>query len=231
MQQAQDYLPLAKSLIHTLFLISGTIRLIKSRSKSLLLIPKSTAYYLKLLFVLGIFLCSVGLSITGNTRQQKFEYGLDSFCFLFAGLVHHVEYSYSAISSTILLFYWLFMFFGEVSMTVFEYVHVQEISPTIYTLMVSCIGILVVFILELVPKPKSLYQHIDEEDNMTPEATSNIFSRLTFHWMTSLMKLGRRKVLSMDDLWTLKEDDTTDYNSKKFQKYFDLELQKKKYNN
>ena len=34
-----------------------------------------------------------------------------------------------------------------------------------------------------------------------PEANANIFGRLTFSWMTPLMRLGYREPLIMDDLW------------------------------
>jgi hypothetical protein len=34
-----------------------------------------------------------------------------------------------------------------------------------------------------------------------PEATANIFSTLTFSWMTPLMKLGYKQPLLMEDLW------------------------------
>ena len=226
----EDYVPLVKGAIHTLLALCGTVRIIKSRSKSLLLIPKSISYYLKLVIVVVIAAISTVLCVLATERQRKWQYGLDAAIFVFSGVVHHIEYSYSVISSTILLFYWLFMFAAQCAQIGFDYVGSGSmITPMTYASMVINLGIMVIFILECIPKPKSLYQTLEDDENLTPEATSNIFSRLSFHWMTSLMKLGRSKVLSMDDLWTLDEADTTDYNSRKFEKYFNKELQKKRF--
>jgi ATP-binding cassette subfamily C (CFTR/MRP) protein 1 len=45
--------------------------------------------------------------------------------------------------------------------------------------------------------------------------------------MTSLMKLGYSKVLTMDDLWSLKKSDSAQYNSDHFQRFLQAELDKK----
>lgn len=62
---------------------------------------------------------------------------------------------------------------------------------------------LLLFVLEIIPKSGTYYTSLDDEpqDFVTPEETANIFSRITFYWMDSLMKLGYKKNLDMDDLW------------------------------
>ncbi|KAI8898763.1 P-loop containing nucleoside triphosphate hydrolase protein [Globomyces pollinis-pini] len=87
---------------------------------------------------------------------------------------------------------------------------------------------IIIFLFELVPKPKSYYLSLDDDENVSPEESSNIFSRLIFSWMTPLMKLGYTKVLDMDDLWTLRKVDSSAYNSANFQKNLSAELRKKR---
>lgn len=61
-----------------------------------------------------------------------------------------------------------------------------------------------------------------------PEETTNIFGRLTFSWLTPLMKLGHKTPLVQDDLWNLPHGDEAEVISYKFQKNWQKELKKKK---
>lgn len=61
---------------------------------------------------------------------------------------------------------------------------------------------------------------VDDVDNVSPEGTANIFSRLVFHWMDPLMKLGYSKDLVMEDLWELKKEDSSNFNSETFQRFW-----------
>ncbi|WAR56973.1 hypothetical protein PtB15_8B17 [Puccinia triticina] len=44
----------------------------------------------------------------------------------------------------------------------------------------------------------------------SPLIYANVFSRLTFGWMTPMMKLGKSQYLTEDDLWMLPREDQTD---------------------
>lgn len=226
----QAYIPLAKLILHGFLFISGLVRIVQSRHQSLLLIPKTVNYYVKLTIVLAITVISASLCISNVNLEKKWQFGLDAAFFAFSGIVHHIEYTYSSISSTILLLYWLFIFSAQSLFAGTEFSKAQyHLTQDVYSLMVVALGIFVIFVLECIPKPTSLYQAVGEEENITPETSSNIFSRLTFTWMDSLMKLGRSKVLTMDDLWTLDTHDKTEYHSKNFENYLQQELQKKRY--
>lgn len=87
-----------------------------------------------------------------------------------------------------------------------------------------------VFCLELLAsKKQSLYVEIDDEvvENECPMETANVFSRLTFGWMTPIMKEGYNKFLTEDDLWSLRKSDTTYATSNKFDKAWETQLQTK----
>lgn len=89
----------------------------------------------------------------------------------------------------------------------------------------------IVFVLEwLVPKAESEYASIDEEENICPMEDSDIFSILTFSWMTRMMKSGYVKFLTEDDLWNLRKKDTTHQTESQFTKAWEKELTKSKPN-
>lgn len=84
------------------------------------------------------------------------------------------------------------------------------------------------FILEyLVPKKQSAYDALGADDEC-PYEYADIFSVLTFGWMTPLMKFGYKNFLTQDDLWNLRNRDTTRVTGDLLQKAWDIELEKKK---
>lgn len=48
------------------------------------------------------------------------------------------------------------------------------------------------------------------EQQICPRLRANIFSRLTFSWLTPMVKLGKRKFLTEEDLWALPTGDTAE---------------------
>lgn len=99
--------------------------------------------------------------------------------------------------------------------------HEYETSAIQFALFaLSCTLSFVIFGLENKDRPKTQYIMLDEDEvsnsakvlycdyfiNISfqldsPEEKTNIFGRLTFSWMTPLMRLGYQKPLVMDDLW------------------------------
>jgi hypothetical protein len=79
----------------------------------------------------------------------------------------------------------------------------------------------------LVPKKKSAYQALEDEDEC-PIEYATVFSILTFSWMTPMMRQGYKKFLTEDDLWNLAKRDTTKATGEAFQRAWDRELENKK---
>ncbi|KAI8342382.1 multi drug resistance-associated protein MRP [Chlamydoabsidia padenii] len=133
------------------------------------------------------------------------------------------------ISSAVLLFYWLFVLMVDGVKLRTLLIMQQYTSDSIqFSLFVTSFALsLLIFVLECTPRPKSQYVLLEDSSLDCPEETSNIFSRLTFEWMTPLMRLGYEKPLTMDDLWDLKHDDQSAIIGEKFEKYWDLEMRKK----
>lgn len=84
------------------------------------------------------------------------------------------------------------------------------------------------FILEyFVPKKKSAYDALGTEDEC-PYEYADIFSVLTFGWLTPLMKFGYKNYLTQDDLWNLRQRDTTSTTGGALEDAWQRELEKKK---
>ncbi|KAJ1877065.1 hypothetical protein LPJ57_004145, partial [Coemansia sp. RSA 486] len=99
--------------------------------------------------------------------------------------------------------------------------------------------------MECQPKPHMLYElPYDDEDDFddsnalalggsaqsssctfqSPEERANIFSRLTFSWMTPLLEKGYRKPLQLEDTWELGFDYRPDIVTERFQRNWRAEL-------
>lgn len=161
---------------------------------------------------------------------------LVSFASLFIALsLHYVEHFRSLIPSGSLLFYWLFEILVG-SIKVFSlYSHGAFTNDSHHTILLLLpIFILsnsvIVFFLEwLVPKARMPYARLDEYyPNRSPLEMSDIFSKITFAWMTPLMKKGYETFLTAEDLPELPKEDTTAYISSQFAKNWQQQLSSKK---
>ena len=146
---------------------------------------------------------------------------------------HLYEHERSIVPSGVLLFYWPFYIIVNGVKIHSLYISEKCRTNTVqFILLAICEGIaILVFILEwLVPKARSQYQKLDEDENKCPMEESSIFSVLTFGWMTPLMKHGYNKFLNEDDLWDLRKKDTTRYTEGQFTEAWEKELYKAKPN-
>ncbi|TPX54113.1 hypothetical protein PhCBS80983_g06048 [Powellomyces hirtus] len=202
-------------------------------------VPQTLLYWTKLALTLCLLSVHIGGYVVeyaqdtlceGNElRCEKIALGLGAASLLFAVVVHHFEHLRSRAPSTLLLFYWLFSFATAlVKLRSFIILREYDEDRVGFWFYVAFLGLsFFAFILENVPKPGTYYSSLDEDSSASPEATANIFSRLTFHWMDALMKLGSRKDLEMDDLWNLNREDSAEVTGGKFQANWQEELTKK----
>ncbi len=77
------------------------------------------------------------------------------------------------------------------------------------------------------PKKQSVYDALGDEDEC-PIEYANVFSILTFSWMTPMMKYGYREFLTQDDLWNLRKRDSTAATGEIFDRVWVKELEKKR---
>lgn len=146
--------------------------------------------------------------------------------------IHHYEFNRSRIPNGVLLFYWLFFIVIHgvgLRSSVVLHDETHRLPRLIILAITEAAGVVVFFLELFVPRKQSAYVTIDDEEaeNECPMETANIFSRLTFGWMTPIMKEGYSKFLTEDDLWSLRKSDTTYTTGDKFNTAWEIQLQRK----
>ncbi|KAJ5463108.1 ABC transporterintegral membrane type 1 [Penicillium sp. IBT 31633x] len=125
--------------------------------------------------------------------------------------VQYFEHWRSRQPNGVVLFYWLFFIITyavKLRSLVARKEYIAEL-PYFVCINVSLGLALFEFVLEyFVPKKQSAYDALGDEDEC-PYNYADIFSVLTFGWMTPMMKYGYKNYLTQDDLWNLRRRDTT----------------------
>lgn len=125
--------------------------------------------------------------------------------------IQYVEHTRSRVSNGVVLFYWLFfliVYAVKLRSLISQQLHVDHLA-FFATFCVSFGLAIIEFTLEwLVPKRSGSYETLGEEDEC-PYEKADVFSVLSFSWMTPMMKYGYKEFLTQDDLWNLRRRDYT----------------------
>jgi ATP-binding cassette, subfamily C (CFTR/MRP), member 1 len=152
---------------------------------------------------------------------------LASLVVIFA--VQHYEHRRSRQPNGVVLFYWLFfvLAYGVKLRSLVSRQLWKTRLPYFVTFNVSLGLAILEFVLEyLVPKKQSAWHALGDQDEC-PMEYADVFSILTFGWMTPMMKYGYKNFLTQDDLWNLRSRDTTKVTGTALQEAWDRELEKK----
>lgn len=145
------------------------------------------------------------------------------------GVVQYLEHWRSRQPNGVVLFYWLFLLIAY-AVKLRSLISQQAFHPRLPYFITFCVtfGLATVeFALEyLVPKKQSAYDALGDEDEC-PIEYADVFSILTFSWMTPMMKYGYKEFLTQDDLWNLRKRDATRATGEALREAWDLELEKK----
>ncbi|KAJ5323809.1 Metal resistance protein YCF1 [Penicillium atrosanguineum] len=145
-------------------------------------------------------------------------------------VVQYYEHWRSRQPNGVVLFYWLFFIIAygiKLHSLVSRKDYVHQL-PYFILINISLGLALFEFVLEyLVPKKQSAYDALGDEDEC-PYNYADIFSVLTFSWMTPLMKFGYKNYLTQDDLWNLRRRDTTRATLDDLSEAWEEQLQTKK---
>ena len=145
-------------------------------------------------------------------------------------VVQYIEHWRSRQPNGVVLFYWLFLLIAY-GVKLRSLLSQQGYSTRLPYFITFCISLSLAsaeFGLEyLIPKRQSAYDALGDEDEC-PIEYADIFSILTFSWMTPMMRYGYREFLTQDDLWNLRECDSTKATGQKLEKAWAQELEKKR---
>ncbi|KAK9485960.1 P-loop containing nucleoside triphosphate hydrolase protein [Lipomyces starkeyi] len=199
---------------------------------------KNWHYYTKLVLVGLLAITTLGyakqmINVYDDSLMDVRLYAtvLNFFALCVAMYLHHLEHNRSRVANGVLLFYWLSVILTDgVRLVGFINREAHINNPGfISTFGFSFIISICVFVLEaFVPKARSTYEALIDEMDESPLDRANIFSRLTFSWMTTMMKLGYETYLTEDDLPGLAKGDKTGECRVLFEKYWVKEKKTKK---
>ena len=145
-------------------------------------------------------------------KDFRFWTSIVTLCSLVViGAVQYLEHWRSRQPNGVVLFYWLLLLiaFGVKLRSLISQKAYDNRFSYFVTFCVSFGLAAVEFALEyLVPKKQSAYDALGDEDEC-PIEYADVFSILTFSWMTPMMKYGYKEFLTQDDLWNLRKRDST----------------------
>ncbi|KAJ5360376.1 ABC transporter integral membrane type 1 [Penicillium concentricum] len=144
--------------------------------------------------------------------------------------VQYFEHWRSRQPNGVVLFYWLFFIIAYAVKLRSLIARKQYIDQLPYFVCFNVsLGLAIFeFVLEyFVPKKQSDYDALGDEDEC-PYNYADVFSVLTFGWMTPMMKYGYKNYLTQDDLWNLRSRDTTRATGNALKEAWDEQLEKKK---
>ncbi|KAJ2186808.1 hypothetical protein EV181_003106, partial [Coemansia sp. RSA 532] len=206
------------------FLIISAIRLRELQAHVVLpnINTKTTVFWTKLLLAGAIAVGSVvelyylGILTTAFTSIiNALVVGqlIHIIAFVVATVLCFYEQTKARGSSGILLLYWLVTIMLSLITLRTDRDSSSALGKTTDTLPLLRYGLVVMmaslFCMELWPRRESEYMLPEDDGELadsgakTPEESANIFSRLTFSWMSPLLRLGRHKGIDESDLWPL----------------------------
>lgn len=127
------------------------------------------------------------------------------------------------------LFYWLLLLVAyavKLRSLIAQGVHREHVAY--FAVFCTSVGLAAVeFALEwLIQKRMSDYDLLGDDDEC-PYEYADVFSVLTFGWMTPMMKRGYKTFLTQDTLWNLRQRDSTRHTSSQFEDAWAIEMEKK----
>ena len=207
------------------------------REKAPASIPKNWHFYAKL-SVIGALILTTGLQACLQIKAMP-DVWFGDFRFwttitsilglLVIGVAQYYEHWRSRQPNAIVLFFWLFFLIAsgvKLRSLVSQELYHEHLPYFIAFCISTGLALLEFFLEYVIPKKKSAYDALGDEFEC-PLEYADIFSVLTFGWMTPLMKYGYKQYLTQDDLWNLRRVDSTEVTGNIMEKSWKKELSKK----
>lgn len=160
----------------------------------------SWSFYAKLLLVIVQFGFQLGLIVNYHDKDIiSLALILNSIATLVGFGLHYIEQFRATISNGVLLFYWLFQVILNLGKIINLNLRGNIDSHFAILTIVSCVNAFLILSLE-VYFPVQQKIPFKQAVKVSPFDSANVFSRLTFNWMGSLMKKGYIQYLTEADL-------------------------------
>jgi ATP-binding cassette subfamily C (CFTR/MRP) protein 1 len=178
---------------------------------------------------LAIQIVNFGSIAPGDFRVWTTVLTIASLFVVFS--IQWLEHSRLRHAHGVALFYWLLLIIAS-AVKLRSLVSQQLYAQNLTYFVVYCVGFglaVFEFLVEwLWPRDvnKDGYEAIEEEEEC-PVEYSTVFSRLTFDWMTPMMKRGYKVFLTENDLWGLAKSDQTKNTGAAFDDAWQKELKRR----
>ncbi|KAH7348124.1 multidrug resistance-associated protein 1 [Pyrenochaeta sp. MPI-SDFR-AT-0127] len=200
-------------------------------------VKRNWHFYAKLI-TLGAIIATTAVQAALQIEYYKdvwagdFRFWTSVLTLVSLGVIFHIQYIEhwrSRNANGVVLFFWLFLLIAyavKLRSLVSQKVHREHVAY--FAVFSASVGLAALeFVLEwLVPKRLSDYDMLGDDDEC-PYEYADVFSVLTFGWMTPLMKHGYKAFLTQDDLWNLRKRDSTRHTSQRFEDAWAHEMEKK----
>jgi ABC-type multidrug transport system fused ATPase/permease subunit len=216
--------------LNVLFIVLGLREIRKITAADGIKYRKNWIYYARILLVSLQLVLTVAnihqLAATGDDLKNVdfIQPVLQAFALVVGIYLHHIDYRYSKITSTVILLYWFFGTFFGVSKVLNLLWRSEYDDYFILSLFLSINSLFALLVCWIPTKPQT-YHPIGKEN---PFDSADFFSKITFSWMTPMMKLGYNQFLTEDDLPPLPQDFKSGYISNKFEDHWKSQLQSSK---
>lgn len=209
------------------------------RKKQSMGTDKNFHFWLKqtlLVLVAGVVVVQLVAQILsyGNIASGDFRVWTTCLEILSLGVIFWVqwlEHSRLRYANGVVLFYWLLLLIAS-AVKLRSLISQQIYAKNLLYFTSYCVGFglsLATFLVEwLWPRHGhgDGYEAIEEEEEC-PVEYATVFSRLTFDWMTPLMRRGYKIFLTESDLWGLAKDDQTKVTGLAFDDAWEAELEQR----
>ncbi|KAG8788253.1 hypothetical protein FRC12_014784 [Ceratobasidium sp. 428] len=237
-----DFTPCFEQILHSaclaIFLLFAFIRCIQLFRRKARVDSEVGEMFRDTKFMIGVLpllvISSISFAFGIRRRGSKFslvmlEEIVSVVAFVLLGLLTYLNHTRTRRSSTILLTFWPFYVLLQLASL---RTHISMYSPRgqVFALRCALLGASVMsWALEcLCPDQAARDPDAEPDEKESPYEYANIYSRLTFGWMTPLMKLGYRRYITEKDVTALPPDDTARTLSDKLQQQWSRQLRSSK---
>jgi hypothetical protein len=173
---------------------------------------------------LALQVISYGALWAGDFRTWTTIGTIISFLVIFT--IQWTEHSRLRNPNGVVLFYWLFLLIA-LAVKLRSLISQQIFATDLPYFVTYCVGVglsVGAYLFEWWwPDRKDGYEALVEDDEC-PLEKATVFSRLTFSWLTPLMRTGYSQYLTEDDLWALAREDHTSHTGRLFEQAWEYEV-------
>lgn len=223
-------------------LVIGIYVLFTLRHVKPLKAPKNWHFWSKMVAAIGVVATSFVLAVVQANLSYRWTEDIRVWSYVLSGVassvalaIHYFEHDRSRVSSATLIIYWLMKILVDAirlrSMVYRGFPMSRHNDETFLfaPFLVNFVFTMAIWLLQsFIAKANSTYISIHDEDleYQCPVEEANVLSRITFQWLTPIMRQGYKEYLTEEDLTDLRHTDKCKIVSEEFERLWAARKQK-----